>query len=57
MSENFHGKFRKNLTPWNDTVRIADLAKAFSQSSLRGMWSRCLTCGLHFFLFGRFVVL
>lgn len=40
MSENCHGKFRKNLTPWNDTVRIADLAEAFSQSSLQGMWSR-----------------
>ena len=40
MSENFHRKFRKNLTLWNDTVRIADLAEAFSQSSLRGMWSR-----------------
>lgn len=40
MSQNFLGNFRKNFTPWNDTVRIADLAEAFSQSSLRGMRSR-----------------
>lgn len=40
MSQNFLGNFRKNFTPWNDTVRIADLAEASSQSSLRGMWSR-----------------